>query len=116
MNTSQAAERDDRSDDQVGSARFHLFRSSSQWYWRLVAADNRIIASSVEGFTTQAECLGAIDRVRECSGTAPVINVVYLDRAVGEPLSQNEVDRLVDSLRRALGVPARGPFAGSRQA
>ena len=64
---------------------------------------------------TQAECLSAIDRVRECSGTAPTINVVYLDRAVGDSLSQNEVDRLVDSLRRALGVPAVGPFSGSQQ-
>ena len=115
MKTSQAAERDDRLNDQADCARFHLFRSSNQWYWRLVAADSRIIASSVEGFMTQAECLDAIDRVRECSGTAPTMNVVYIDRAVGDSLSQNEVDRLVDSLRRALGVPAVGPFSGSQQ-
>ena len=115
MKTSQAAELNEQPIGQVGGVCFHLFRSGSQWYWRLVDADNRIIASSVEGFMTQAECLNAIDRVRACSGTAPTLNVVYLDRSGGEPLSQNEVDRLVDSLRRALGVPALGPRAVSGQ-
>ena len=66
----------------------------------------------VAGLMTQAECLRAIDRVRECSSTAPVINVVYLDRAVGEPSSQNEVDRLVDSLRHPRPRAVRRQQAG----
>lgn len=95
---------------------YHLYRSLDQWYWRLVAADNRIIASSVEGFRTQDECLRAIDRVRRCGGVAPVLNVVYLDRLGDAPLSPHEAERLVDGLRRALGVPAAGSCASKRQA
>ena len=116
MKTSPEAQHDDRTNDQAAGAGFHLFRSNNQWYWRLVDGDSRIIASSVEGFMTQAECLSAIDHVRQCSGTAPTMNVVYLDRTAAEPLSANEVERLVDSLRRALGIPAVGPFADGGQA
>ena len=65
---------------------------------------------------TEAECREAIDHVRQCSAAAAVLNVVYLDRARNEPLSPSEVERLVDGLRQALGVPTVGPFAGRRKA
>lgn len=35
-----------------------------QWYWRLVAANNRKIAVSGEGYHNKQDCVHAIDLVR----------------------------------------------------
>lgn len=43
-----------------------------QWRWRLVVAGNgRIIANSGEGYHNKADCISAINLVKQ-SGTAPV--------------------------------------------
>ncbi len=42
------------------------------------------------------------------SSDAPVMNVVYLERAANEQISENEIERLVEGLRRALGIAAVG--------
>jgi uncharacterized protein YegP (UPF0339 family) len=36
-----------------------------EWRWRLVATNGRIIADSAEGYTREADCHEAIDRVAE---------------------------------------------------
>lgn len=45
--------------------------ASGKWGWHLVAANNRIIATSSELYETKAECLEAIDLVKSLS-VAPV--------------------------------------------
>jgi uncharacterized protein YegP (UPF0339 family) len=41
------------------------------WRWRLVAANNRIIANSGEGYANKGDCLSAIYLVQG-SGNAPI--------------------------------------------
>lgn len=54
------------------NATYNIWRDASgQWGWHLVAANNRIIATSSERYKTEAECLEAIDLVRSLS-VAPV--------------------------------------------
>lgn len=45
-----------------------------QWRWRLLAANNRIIANSGEGYWNEGDCLSAINLVK-ASSTAPVYKV-----------------------------------------
>ena len=45
-----------------------------QWRWRLVAANNRIVASSDEGYHNKSDCLHAISLVKS-SNVAPVREV-----------------------------------------
>ena len=45
--------------------------ANNQWRWRLVAANNRIIANSGEGYFNKADCQHAIDLVKG-SAVAPV--------------------------------------------
>jgi uncharacterized protein len=51
---------------------YYLYRDGdNQWRWRLVAANNRIIANSGEGYHNEADCLAAINLVKG-SSSAPV--------------------------------------------
>ena len=44
---------------------YYVYRdANNQWRWRLVAANNRIIANSGEGYFNKADCLHAIDLVK----------------------------------------------------
>jgi uncharacterized protein YegP (UPF0339 family) len=45
--------------------------TNNQWRWHLLAANNRIIASSGESYYNEADCLAAINLVKS-SGNAPV--------------------------------------------
>lgn len=45
-----------------------------EWRWRLVAANNRIVASSGEGYENKNDCVAAIRRVQGCAG-APIKEV-----------------------------------------
>lgn len=45
--------------------------ASGQWWWHLVAANGRVIATSSERYETRAECLEAIELVKS-SSVAPV--------------------------------------------
>ncbi|HVF66265.1 MAG TPA: type II toxin-antitoxin system HicB family antitoxin [Pyrinomonadaceae bacterium] len=45
--------------------------TSGRWWWRLVAANGRVIATSSEHYKTKAECLEAIELVKS-SSVAPV--------------------------------------------
>lgn len=51
---------------------FVLYRDNSfQWRWRLVAANNRIIADSAESYWNKADAQAGINLVKASSG-APV--------------------------------------------
>lgn len=51
---------------------YYMYRdTNNQWRWRLVAANNRTIASSGEGYRNESDCLAAIDLVKG-SSSAPV--------------------------------------------
>ena len=45
--------------------------ATSQWRWRLIAANNRIIADSGESYHNKQDCLNGIYLVKS-SGTAPI--------------------------------------------
>lgn len=45
--------------------------ANRQWRWRLIAANNRIIANSGESYYNKQDCLSAISLVKG-SGAAPV--------------------------------------------
>ena len=45
--------------------------AANQWRWRLVAANNRIIAASGEGYHNKSDCQHAISLVKG-SSAAPV--------------------------------------------
>jgi uncharacterized protein YegP (UPF0339 family) len=48
---------------------YHMYRDvNGQWRWRLVAANNRIIANSGEGYYNEMDCLRAINLVATSSG------------------------------------------------
>jgi predicted RNase H-like HicB family nuclease/uncharacterized protein YegP (UPF0339 family) len=51
---------------------YTLRDASNQWWWHLVAADGRVIATSNERYNTKAECLEAIELVKS-SSLAPVM-------------------------------------------
>lgn len=44
--------------------------SASQWRWRLVASNNRIIADSAESYWNKSDCLAGIDLVKGSSSAA----------------------------------------------
>ena len=43
-----------------------------EWRWRLVAANNRIVADSGEGYRNRQDCLSAIELIKNSKG-APVV-------------------------------------------
>lgn len=43
-----------------------------EWRWSLKAANSKIIADCGEGYKEKRKCLGAIDKVKRGSATAPV--------------------------------------------
>lgn len=53
---------------------YQVYQSGGQWRWRLVAANNRIIANSGEAYHNRADCLSAIALVKG-SAAAPVRDV-----------------------------------------
>ena len=53
-------------------ATYQILRDASgQWWWNLVAANGRVIATSSERYKSKAECLEAIELVKS-SSVAPV--------------------------------------------
>jgi len=49
---------------------FQIFRDvQQQWRWHLVSPNNRIIASSGEGYHNQNDCLDAIQIVKSTSNS-----------------------------------------------
>lgn len=56
---------------------FKLYKDGSgEWRWRLVAANDKTIADSAEGYKRRYECVKAIDRVRALASAAPVHEIV----------------------------------------
>lgn len=54
---------------------YHIYRdANSQWRWYLIAANNRKIANSGEGYYNKTDCLGAISLVKGTSAT-PIYEV-----------------------------------------
>jgi uncharacterized protein YegP (UPF0339 family) len=55
--------------------RFHVYKDvAGYWRWRLLAANNRTIADSGEGYNNKQDCLSAIDLVK-LAYSAPVYEV-----------------------------------------
>ncbi len=55
--------------------RFHVYADTAgYWRWRLLAANNRTIADSGEGYFNKADCLSAIELVKSVYN-APVYEV-----------------------------------------
>lgn len=51
---------------------YYLYKdAANEWRWRLLAANNRIIANSGEGYYNKSDCLHAIELVKG-SSTATV--------------------------------------------
>jgi uncharacterized protein YegP (UPF0339 family) len=51
---------------------YHLYKDAAgEWRWRLLAANNRNIADSGEGYINKQDCLDAIELVKG-SRSAPV--------------------------------------------
>lgn len=50
---------------------YQVYESGGQYRWRLVAANNRIIANSGEAYHNKQDCLNAIGLVKN-SANAPV--------------------------------------------
>jgi uncharacterized protein YegP (UPF0339 family) len=45
--------------------RFQIYRDiDSQWRWRLIAGNNRILATSGEGYINKGDVMSAIDLVK----------------------------------------------------
>ena len=54
---------------------YHVYKDlNGQWRWRLLAANNRIIADSAEGYWNQSDCVSGINLVKG-SSQAPVYQV-----------------------------------------
>lgn len=55
--------------------RFHVYADTGgYWRWRLLAANNRTIADSGEGYYNKQDCLSAIELVKSAYN-APVYEV-----------------------------------------
>lgn len=51
---------------------FHVYRDSlNQWRWRLVAGNNRVVASG-EGYLNKADCLHAVALLKGTNSLTPV--------------------------------------------
>ena len=82
---------------------FNVFRTKGTWRWYLVGEDNRIVATSLDGYQSKAECDEAIELVMS-SRRASVVQSVYKDRDPDTSLSKPEVEQLTEVVRLALGV------------
>lgn len=51
---------------------YFVYRSTQnyQWYWRLYAANNKVIADSGEGYVNKQDCLNGIALVKASSNAA----------------------------------------------
>ncbi len=50
---------------------FQIYMSGLQWYWRLKAANNQIVAHG-EGYFNKSDCLHAINLVRGTNQNTPI--------------------------------------------
>ncbi|MGD9542783.1 MAG: YegP family protein [Methylocystis sp.] len=51
---------------------YHVYKdAANQWRWTLIAANNKKIANSGEGYINKADCLSAIELVKG-SASAPI--------------------------------------------
>jgi uncharacterized protein YegP (UPF0339 family) len=55
--------------------KFEVWKStaSNQWFWRLRAANNRLIASSGGGYADKGDCLQGIKLIVGTSSETPII-------------------------------------------
>jgi hypothetical protein len=57
-------------------ARFETYQDNkSEWRWRFVAGNGRIIAVASEGYRSEADCLNGIRIVKDEASKAPVNSV-----------------------------------------
>ncbi len=55
--------------------KFYVYKDTAgYWRWHLVAANNRKIADSGEGYYNQSDCLAAIGLVMDTDRSTPVYN------------------------------------------
>lgn len=56
--------------------RFVVYRDNAgQWRWRLLVANNKVIADSGEGYVNKSDCLHGIALVRSANAATPVNEV-----------------------------------------
>jgi uncharacterized protein len=57
---------------------FELYQDAAkEWRWRLRAANHRIIADSGEGYQNRADCLHAIDLIKNGAAEAKVWDLAH---------------------------------------
>lgn len=54
--------------------KFEIYKSGTQFRWRLKAANGEIIAQG-ESYTTKANCQAAIDLVKSATTATPVVDL-----------------------------------------
>jgi hypothetical protein len=65
----------------VVATRFQCFRQGDDWWWRLLGANNRVLARSARPFASAAAAARDVVAVRELSGTAGPEPEIGLDPA-----------------------------------
>ena len=51
---------------------FEIYKGSTEWYWRLVSANGRIVADGSEGYSSKENAVRAANRVRKMLQTVTV--------------------------------------------
>lgn len=54
--------------------RYEMFQDGSQWRWRIVTSNGRIVAMSESGFYDRDGCERGISETREGAASAPVLD------------------------------------------
>jgi uncharacterized protein YegP (UPF0339 family) len=54
---------------------FDIYKSGTQYRWRLKAANGRIIADSGESYWNKQDCLAAIELVKSTNASTPTIDL-----------------------------------------
>lgn len=54
--------------------RFEIYKSGSEYRWRLRASNNEIVASG-EGYTTKSNCQHAVDLLKSTTAATPVTDL-----------------------------------------
>lgn len=57
-----------------GQGRYEMFQDGSQWRWRIVTSNGRIVAMSESGFYDREACERGIAQTRASASDAPVLD------------------------------------------
>ena len=77
--------------------RFEAFRDMhDKWRWRLIGANGRVIASSTEAFSSQADAAGAAETVKAEAAEAPIADIAGIGpkEVIADLIRREEARRL----------------------